>query len=59
MDDVDIANERAADDLARAISAARGEIKPGIPGDCYRCGEYSPRLIGDACATCRDRYRLP
>lgn len=57
-DEIDIANDRAEQDLARAIAAARGEIKPGVEGDCDLCGEYSGRLIDGACAPCRDRYHL-
>ena len=34
-------------------------IEPGEPGDCDLCGEWASRLVGGACAPCRDRYRLP
>jgi hypothetical protein len=55
-DIIDTANKFAADDLERAIAAARGEIKPGKPGECDLCGEWSSRLIEGECAPCRDRY---
>lgn len=58
MDEVDRANEYVEESLQRAIAAARGDIEPGEPGECDLCGEYSGRLIGGACAPCRDRYGL-
>ncbi len=58
-DDVDIANEGYAVLLAHRIQADAKEIPPGVPGDCDLCGEYSSRLIGGACAPCRDKYDLP
>ena len=57
-DEADIANDYAERELARAISAARGDIQPGVAGECEQCGEESKRLIGGVCAPCRDRYRL-
>lgn len=44
-DEADIANDRAELDLTRAISAARGEIKPGVEGNCDLCGEHSMRPL--------------
>lgn len=35
------------------------EIPEGESGECELCGEESPRLIGGACARCRDKYKLP
>ncbi len=57
-DEIDRAQERTEQDLARAIAAARGDIPPGKPGECDLCGEHSPRLIDGACAPCRDKYKL-
>lgn len=57
-DDVDYANQAQEEDLQRRIEAARGTIKPGVKGDCQWCGEFSLRLIGGACAPCRDKYGL-
>ena len=34
-------------------------IPKGCPGECVHCEEYSLRLVGNACAPCRDRLRLP
>jgi len=31
----------------------------GTLGDCDICGRWSGRLIGAACAPCRDKYKLP
>lgn len=58
-DEIDIANDRAQADLDKAIEAARKPLEPGQAGECERCGEESVRLIRNACARCRDRYRLP
>jgi hypothetical protein len=35
------------------------DIPPGTPGDCDLCGEWCGRLIGGACAPCRDHFKLP
>lgn len=58
-DDVDFANDKMEKELEARIAAARGDIPPGVAGTCEYCGEESPRLIGGACAKCRDRYNLP
>ena len=34
-------------------------IPVGQPGECEYCGLESKRLVGGACAPCRDRYGLP
>jgi len=58
-DIIDQANDHAQAMLEIQIAAQRKDIVPGVPGDCALCGEWSGRLIGNACAPCRDRYRLP
>lgn len=61
MDEIDIANDSAAKDLAQREHAARqaaANIPAGQPGDCDLCGEWTARLVGGACAPCRDHYRL-
>lgn len=58
MDEVDRAQQAAEIELENRISAARGEIKAGVAGECDLCGEYSSRLINGACAPCRDKYKL-
>jgi len=61
-DEIDIANDRAQADNERAVAEARDKARQ-IPvdnaGDCDLCGEWPGRLVGGACARCRDRYRLP
>lgn len=57
-DEIDRANEHARLELELRIAAARGEIRPGKPGECDLCGEYSGRLINGACAPCRERWNL-
>jgi hypothetical protein len=58
-DDIDRANDYAQTLLDAQIADQRKDIKPGIPGDCDLCGEWSGRLIDGACAPCRDKYKLP
>ena len=41
------------------IRRKAAEIPKGVPGECERCGEPSWRLVGGACAPCRDRHKLP
>lgn len=59
MDDCDLTDVREQQMLDFAIKEAAREIPPGTPGDCDLCGEYSGRLIGGACAPCREKYKLP
>lgn len=42
-----------------SILASASLIPPGSPGECDMCGEWSGRLVGAACAPCRDKYKLP
>ncbi len=56
-DEADI-NDYAERHIEASVAAARGVIKPGQPGECELCGEWSGRLIGGACAPCRDKYGL-
>jgi len=60
-DEIDDAQQREQEDTARALAAAREtarRIPVGEPGECDYCGEESPRLVGGACAPCRDKRRL-
>lgn len=59
---IDQANDHAAAESAAAEAAVRmaaTEIPAGEPGDCDFCGEWTGRLVGGACAPCRDARRLP
>lgn len=61
-DEIDQANDRAAQALDSAVSQARqaaSRVMVGVEGQCDLCGEHSMRLIAGACAPCRDRYKLP
>lgn len=61
-DDVDgiVDREQAILDAQVHTAASKAALIPkGEPGDCSLCGEPSPRLIGHACARCRDRRGLP
>ena len=33
--------------------------KPGKPGDCDLCGEWSGELVEDVCPPCREKYNIP
>lgn len=58
----DLASQYAAVEVASQEQAirARAQAMPfGCAGECEYCGEPSLRLVGQACAPCRDRYRLP
>ncbi|MDP1925751.1 MAG: hypothetical protein Q8K57_13335 [Thiobacillus sp.] len=35
------------------------EPPAGTPGDCDICNEWCGRLVGGACAPCRDKFKLP
>ena len=61
-DVIDDANDRNLADTDRAIAAARAKadkIPEGKPGDCDFCGEWCGRLVGGACAPCRDARGIP
>lgn len=59
-DQLDIAEEYQATMTEAQINSIRqrAEIKPGTPGECDLCGEWSGRLIKGACAPCRDQRGL-
>jgi hypothetical protein len=59
MDDIERATDYAMRHTEAAIAAAAKDIQPGVPGECDLCGEESGRLIGGACAPCRDKHKLP
>jgi len=50
-----ILDKTRLDEVKRRAAA----IPEGYAGDCEYCGHYSKRLVGQACAPCRDRYKLP
>ncbi len=58
----DITGERMeiqeAADLAEIRRKAQ-QMEKGTWGECERCGEFSLRLVGGACAPCRDKFKLP
>lgn len=61
-DVIDQANDKAAalvDAQAAKIRYQAAHMPAGEPGYCRKCGEYSARLVGNACAPCRDFYKLP
>ena len=62
VDLADITGERMevqeAADLAQIRLKAQ-QMEPGVPGECERCGELKWRLVGGACAPCRDKFKLP
>lgn len=61
-DEIDRQLERDEILEAANLKLIRGKaaVMPvGQPGDCDLCGEWSARLVNGACASCRDRYKLP
>ena len=61
-DIIDDANDHRDKEEARCIKAVRDEaakMQTGTPGDCDFCGEWTSRLVGGACAPCRDARGLP
>lgn len=61
-DIADVTAERMEVQEAADIAEIRrkaAEIPKGKPGECERCGEPSRRLVGGACAPCRDKFKLP
>lgn len=54
-DEADRANEQSEVWLNAALHAATSiPMVPGVPGECERCGDDMPRLVGGLCAPCRD-----
>ena len=53
----DKAQEKIEAELESAIAAARGDIQPGVQGECDLCGEWHSRLVNSACPQCRDKYK--
>lgn len=61
-DIIDEANDHRDKEEAARVQAVREraeKIPAGVAGDCDMCGSWSGRLVGGACARCRDRYKLP
>lgn len=58
-DEMDLAQEREQIARDAAIKNNAKPLDPGVQGNCDLCDEWSSRLIGGACAPCRDRYKLP
>ena len=51
--------EDAVNDGVNEASRAVAAMPQGEAGECDLCGEFMLRLVGGACAPCRDRYKLP
>ncbi len=47
---IEMLEHRRVDAVRRDAAA----IPKGSPGNCYECGEPSPRLVLGNCAPCRD-----
>jgi hypothetical protein len=58
MDDADRAEIEIERATKEAIRRSSKKLEKGEPGECCGCGEYSPRLVHDFCARCRDKYKL-
>ncbi len=58
----DITDERDAPIIEADVDYIRkqaADMPKGKPGICDLCGEPSWRLVGGACAPCRDKFKLP
>ncbi len=61
-DNADEASELSMMQVDDAVMKARkkaASMPIGEPGTCFYCEQYSPRLVNDACALCRDKRKLP
>lgn len=60
MDEIDKTTEQVEASTESAIAAVlrKSFIAKGEPGECEYCFEESKRLVGGACAPCRDKYKL-
>lgn len=61
-DEADMSQVRMErEDALRELARGKVAYTPpaGNPGDCDLCGEWSGRLVGGACAPCRDKHKLP
>lgn len=48
-----------AHEAAAMIKQVRAQkMADGTKGVCEWCDKHSPRIVGGACAPCRDKYRL-
>lgn len=43
--------------LRTSLAAARRPVVIGVPGECRKCGDEMPRLVGGLCGYCRDGRR--
>lgn len=58
-DEIDLAQAREEELRNEALAKRPKFYMPkGKPGECEFCGHWSGRLVGGACAPCRDRYKL-
>jgi len=61
-DHADITDARIAfvsDHKITEIRLIAAGIPKGEEGECPLCGEYSLRIVRNACPPCRDKYGLP
>ena len=50
--------ESVIDDHVKEAMRKAADIPVGVAGDCSYCGEWSSRLVNDACGFCRDKFKL-
>lgn len=57
-DEADLAALRVEQERAEMIRRARKPLPPRNPGECQRCGEDMPHLVGGKCVPCSEgRWR--
>lgn len=49
-------NEKITEDSINKLRNKK--IPKGVAGTCEYCGYHSQRLVGGACAPCRDEFKL-
>lgn len=61
-DEADQTDERTSVELSAEVAEIQRkarQIAKGVPGECVKCGEDMPRLVGGVCCPCRDKLKLP
>jgi hypothetical protein len=50
--------ESVIDDHVKDAMRRVAQIPEGVAGECSICGEWSGRLVNDACSPCRDKFGI-
>ena len=58
IDRADYFIESVIDDHVKEAMLRAAQIPEGVAGECSICGEWSGRLVNDACSPCRDKFGI-